>query len=130
MTADEDASERRCAQRMHAIMEGIVPLVDADYNVEEIAERYVVHRDTVYKGVRAGSPLFPKPHRKGTGPKAWLYFSAAAVQESDRNRILFYKTTPSWHEVYGDGATSAPRRCSAADVVAAQRSKRRKGSGA
>ena len=130
MNPDEDASERRCAQRMYEILRGNHPVVGDDYRVVDIAERYAVHPDTVYKGVRDGCPLFPKAHRKGKGPKAWLYFRAAAITECDRNRIAFYENTPSWHELYGDGAASAPPRRSAAAVLASQRPKLRPGSGA
>lgn len=113
---------------MYSILQGNHAIQDAEYDVTDIAERYCLHRDTVYKGVRAGSPLLPKPHRKGVGPRAWLYFSADAVQTCDRNRIYFYMTTPSWHELFGDGASAAPPRRSAIEVVSAQQSKRPAGS--
>ena len=112
-------SERRCAHRMHLIMRGRRPLDQGIYTVDEIAERYDVHRDTVYKGVRAGSPLFPRPGRKGAGPKAWLHFTAASIETSDRNRIAFYKTTPSWHDLFGAGASAAPMRRAATQVIQA-----------
>jgi hypothetical protein len=115
---------------MYEILEGEDQVVGDEYGVADIAERYAVHPVTVYKGVRNGSPLFPTAHRKGKGPKAWLYFSAAAIAECDLNRIAFYKTTPSWHEFYGDGAASAPPRRSAVAVVASQRPKHRPGSAA
>lgn len=130
MNPAEDASERRCAQRMYEILKGNDPVVGDEYGVADIAERYAVHPDTVYKGVRDGRPLFPTAHRKGKGPKAWLYFSAAAITECDLNRIAFYETTPSWHEFYGNGAASAPPRRSAATVLASQRPKHRPGSAA
>lgn len=114
------ASERRCAYRMHEIMRGMFALDGDTYSVDDIAERYDVHRDTVYKGIRAGSPLFPLASRKGDGPKAWLHFTLASIRTSDRNRIAFYKTTPSWHELFGDGASAAPARRAAAVVIQTQ----------
>lgn len=104
---------------MHEIMGGGFTLDEDAYSVDDIAERYDVHRDTVYKGIRAGSPLFPQASRKGSGPKAWLHFTRASIQTSDRNRIAFYKTTPSWHELFGDGASAAPVRRSATKVIQA-----------
>lgn len=113
------ASERRCANRMHQIMRGGFALDEDTYTVDDIAERYDVHRDTVYKGIRAGSPLFPQASRKGPGPKAWLHFTMASIRTSDRNRIAFYKTTPSWHELFGGGASAAPVRRAATKVIQA-----------
>ena len=110
------ASERRCAQRMYAIKLGRIPVEGGDYTVDEVAERYDVHRDTVYKGVRACSLLFPQADRKGAGPKAWLHFTSKSVETSDQFRIAFYETTPSWHEFFGDGASAAPARRAAAKL--------------
>ena len=76
-------------------------------------------RDTVYKGIRAGSPLFPQAGRKGAGPKAWLHFTTESIETSDRHRIAFYKTTPSWHDLFGAGASAAPVRRAAAQVIKA-----------
>lgn len=84
-----------------------------------MAERYDVHRDTVYKSIRAGSPLFPQANRTGAGPKAWLRFNAEAIRKSDWNRVAFYKTTPSWHELFGKGAAAAPVRLAATKVIQA-----------
>ena len=119
MSTEVVPSERRCAHRMHLIMRGRRPLDEGTYTVDEIAERYDVHRDTVYKGIRAGSPLFPRAGRKGAGPKAWLYFTAESIETSDRNRIAFYKTTPSWHGLFGAGASAAPVRRAATQVIQA-----------
>jgi hypothetical protein len=112
-------SERRCAHRMHLIMQGRRELDGGIYTVGEIAERYDVHRDTVYKGIRAGSPLFPQAGRKGAGPKAWLHFTTESIETSDRNRIAFYKRTPSWHDLFGAGASGAPARRAAKQVIQA-----------
>ena len=111
------ASERRCAARMYLIMRGGRPLQDEQYNVDELAERYLVHVGTVYRGVRLESPLFPRATRIGTGPRAWLYFTATAIEACDRNRIRFYRTTPSWHDLYGEGASAAPARRSAKALI-------------
>ena len=78
-----DGGERRCAERMLSIQRGWFPIDDGEWSVDDIADRYQVHRDTVYKGVRSGSPLFPKASRKGTGPKAWLYFAPEDIRECD-----------------------------------------------
>lgn len=110
-------SERRCAERMLLIQRGWYPIDADEWSVDEVADRYQVHRDTVYKGVRAGSPLFPRATRKGSGPKAWLYFSAQAIAACDQNRITFYMTTPSWHELTGQGVKAAPPRRSAQTVL-------------
>lgn len=125
LSGDDNASERWCAAAMRSILAGRYPLGGDDLTAEQVAERYRVHRDTVYKGVRSGSPLFPVASRKGRGPKAPLRFSPAAVAEADRNRIAFYKTTPSWHDLFGDGATAAPPRRSAKAVIAEHQAKRR-----
>lgn len=110
-------SERRCAERMLSIQRGWFPIDDGEWSVDDIADRYQVHRDTVYKGVRSGSPLFPKASRKGTGPKAWLYFAPEDIRECDQNRIAFYQTTPSWKVLTGQEAKAAPPRRSARDVL-------------
>ena len=110
-------SERRCAERMLSIQRGWFPIDDGEWSVDDIADRYQVHRDTVYKGVRSRSPLFPKASRKGTGPKAWLYFAPEDIRERDQNRIAFYQTTPSWKVLTGQEAKAAPPRRSARDVL-------------
>jgi hypothetical protein len=119
MTVKATASEQRCARRMRLIEQGHLPVDTNEYGVGDIAERYEVHRDTVYKGVRAQSPLFPQGSRKGSGPKAWLYFSPEAILACDLRRIAFYRTTPSWHEYFGKGASAAPARRSAKALIAA-----------
>lgn len=104
---------------MHGIMRGRFPLDFDVFTVNDIAERYDVHRDSVYKGIRAGSPLFPRAGRKGAGPKAWLHFTLESIRTCDQNRLTFYKTTPSWHELFGAGASAAPVRRSATKVIQA-----------
>lgn len=71
----------------------------------------------VVAAVRSASPLFPKASRKGTGPKAWLYFAPEDIRECDQNRIAFYQTTPSWKVLMGQEAKAAPPRRSARDVL-------------
>ncbi len=122
-------SERRCAERMLAIQRGWYPIDSDEFSVDEIADRYQVHRDTVYKGVRSGSPLFPKATRKRTGPKAWLYFSSEDVRDCDQNRIAFYQTTPSWKVLTGQEAKAAPPRRSAKEVLKGQATQVRKNAG-
>ena len=112
--------------RMHLILQGRFPLDDGEYTVDDVAERYGVHRDTVYKGVRAGAGLYPRTQRKGSGPKAWLYFSRAEIEACDKDRLEFYRTTPSWSELFGAGAAAAPARRSARDLIAAGRESNRR----
>lgn len=102
---------------MRFIEMGHLPVDINAYSVQDVAERYDVHRDTVYKGIQSESPLFPKPSRINAGPKAWVHFTPEAIIECDQNRIAFYKTTPSWHELYGEGASAAPIRLAAKKVV-------------
>jgi hypothetical protein len=59
-------------------------------------------------GYRAGSPLLPQASRKGGGPKAGLHFTVASIRMRDRNRIAFYKTTSSGHDLFCDGASAHP----------------------
>jgi len=110
-------SEVRCVERMMAIERGRLPISDEPYSIDGIADRYSVHRDTVYKAVRSNSPLFPVARREGDGPKAWLYFDRAAIEVCDAARLKFYKTTPSWHARMGDGPGAAPPRLAARVVV-------------
>ena len=68
------ASEVVCATRMWHIEQGGHPVAEAPHVIEDIAERYCVRADTVYKGVRARDPMYPEAHRNGAGPRAWLFF--------------------------------------------------------
>jgi hypothetical protein len=104
---------------MLSIQNGWYPIYEIEWSVDDVADRYQVHRDTVYKGVRADSPLFPKATRKGTGPKAWLYFTPEDIRQCDQSRIAFYQTTPSWQVLLGQDAGAAPPRRSAREVVKA-----------
>ncbi len=119
MVGRTESSELRCARHMFLVMRGHYELDQDEYTVDDIAIRYGVRADTVYRAVRAGDPLYPAAHRKGQGLKAWLYFSRATVAQCDQDRLAFYKTTPSWKRLHGEEAGSAsPRR--AAHVVIAE----------
>lgn len=125
MTDPKESSEMRCARHMFLILRGHYPLDQDVYNPDDIAARYGVRPDTVYRAVRAGDPLYPVAYRKGVGPKAWLFFSREAVEKCDRDRLAFYRTTPSWHAKYMANPTPAPPR-RAAKVVIAEVGKGRK----
>jgi len=125
----KQASEVVCAYRMRQIEQGRLSVQDVPFLIEDIAERYSVRRDTVYKGVKAQNPLFPEAHRKGAGPKAWLHFTPQSIRDCDARRIAFYRTTPSWHRLFGDGPWAAPPRRSAKDVIATLPMKREKPGG-
>ena len=122
-------SEPRCARRMRAIELGRFLLTKAWYTAIEVAERYDVHDQTVYKGARLGQALYPVATAvvtadttavvtaEGTGERPRIKFSREAIEACDRARLLFYKTTPSWHQMMRSDAP-APRRRSAAAVIA------------
>lgn len=118
-------SEFRCAQRMKFIRNGGHPLTEANYTVLDVAERYDVHRDTAYKGIRSGDPMFPEARPTGYGRRPRLVISREAIEICDRNRLAFYRTTPSWHDNFVPGSPAAPPRRSARAVIAEirQRSK-------
>jgi len=118
MESRSESSELRCARHMYWVTRGHFELDQEEYTVDEIATRYGVRADTVYRAVRARDPLYPAAHRKGQGPKAWLYFSRAAVAQCDRDRLAFYETTPSWKRLHGEEAGSAPPRRAAHVVIA------------
>lgn len=111
-------SERRCARRMRVIELGQFRLQRPWYSVFEVAERYEVHFQTLYKGARVGHALYPVTTAEGKGPRSRIKFSREAIEACDRARLLFYKTTPSWHEMMGFDASLAPPRRSAAAVIA------------
>jgi hypothetical protein len=111
------ASEVICAQQMYSIARGGSPLTYPDYTVEEVAHRYRVTRDAVYRGIRRGDPLYPKATRQGNGPKAPLVITRAAMKACDVRRIKFYKTTPSWFKLDGREGQKPPARRSARDLL-------------
>jgi len=111
-------SEPRCACRMRRIELGKFPLEPRLYTAFEVAERYEVHFQTLYKGARVGHALYPVPTAEGKGPRSRIKFSRAAIEACDQARLLFYKTTPSWHQMMGSDSSLAPPRRSAAAVIA------------
>ena len=103
---------------MRQIELGQFRLTEAWYRAFEVAERYDVHEQTLYKGARIGHPLYPVATAVGTGKRPRIQFSREAIEACDRDRLLFYKKTPSWYEMMGLDASLAPRRRSAAAVIA------------
>lgn len=113
-------SGRRCAGRMRAIELGQFRLKLAWYTAFEVAERYEVHFQTVYKGARLGDELYPVATAEGTGKRPRIKFSREAIEACDRARLLFYKTTPSWHEMMRINDPAPPRRSAAAVIAAGE----------
>lgn len=118
---NQRASEVVCAERMRSIAAGRIPVDGDDYYVEDVAERYCVTCDTVYRGIRRRSPLYPKAYRRGKGPKAVLVITPAAVKACDGRRIKFYKSTPSWLKLDGKEGQKPPVRRSARELLGAVR---------
>lgn len=85
-----------CAQRMREIEAGVRPLDQASYDAHEVAERYGVHVNTVYRCMKGNDPLYPYPQPLGIGPRPRLSASKEQVEACDQRRLVFYKTTPSW----------------------------------
>lgn len=111
------SSERECANRMYSIAHGSNRLTYSDYQVEEVAERYGVHRDTVYRGIRSGDPMYPDAQRLGNGPKAGIVVLKEDLEACDERRIAFYKTTPSWMLFEGLDFKKPPPRRSARSLL-------------
>lgn len=111
-------SERKCAQRMHSIDAGCNFLHYDEYEVAEVAERYGVHRDTAYRGIRRHDPMYPDAVPQGNGSKPRLVVSREAIEACDARRIAFYKTTPSWLYLEGLDFMSPPPRRSARALMA------------
>ena len=118
-------SELRCARRMRLIAQGRFPLEEAWYTALEAANRYEVHVQSVYDGIRFGHALYPVAVASGDGPRPRRQFSREAIKACDRTRLLLYKTTPSWHEEAGFDASRAPPRRSAATVIAEHEQRKR-----
>jgi hypothetical protein len=112
------ASERRCAQRMYEIGRGMWRLTQATYTVEEVAMRYAVHRDTAYKGIRSGDPMYPHAVPAGDGPRPRLLVPREEIAKCDRRRIAFYVTTPSWFRLFRELDAVPPPRRSARAILA------------
>lgn len=115
------ASEVICAKHMRSIAAGHDPVEDYDYYVDDVAERYGVTCDTVYRGIRRGSPLYPEAYRREKGPKAVLVITPGALKACDGRRIKFYETTPSWFKLEGRDWDKPPARKSARALLGAVR---------
>jgi len=111
--AYKQSSEEKCAYQMKRILDGELPLDEDEYWVIDIAERYHVHIDTAFKGIRRGDPMFPRSHPLGDGPKPRIAIARAEVQSCDERRLTFYRTTPSWIRAFENGSDDFPRRKSA-----------------
>ena len=114
-------SEVVCAQRMYSIARGGSPLAESSYSVDEIAHRYGVTPDAVYRGIRLGSPLYPVATRDGNGPRAPLLITCEALEACDARRIEFYMTTPSWFKLDGRDWQKPPLRKSARALLGSAR---------
>ena len=110
---------------MRQIELGRFLLKKAWYTAIEVAERYDVHDQTVYKGARLGEALYPVSTAvvtaEGTGERPRILFSREAIEAADRARLLFYKTTPSWHQMMRSDAPAPPRRSAAAVIAETER---------
>ena len=113
-------SEPRCALRTRQIELGRFLLTEAWYKAFEVAERYDVYEQTLYKGAQVGHPLYPVATAEGTGERPRIKFSREAIEACDRARLLFYKTTPSWHEMMRINEPAPPRRSAAAVIAAGE----------
>jgi transposase len=111
-------SEPRCASYMYEILRGAWPLTRQVYTVEEVAQRYGVHRDTAYKGIRSGDPMYPRAEPAGDGPRPRLLIRRDEIAACDRRRLEFYRTTPSWHKLFREVDAVPPPRRSARAVLA------------
>ena len=109
----ESKSEEQCARRMKMILDKQYPLEKKSvFSVYEVAERYAVHIDTAFKGIRSGDPLYPRSHPLGTGLRPRVGIFREEIVDCDKRRTKFYKTTPSWIKNYEEGDTF-PKRISA-----------------
>lgn len=113
MVAYRQSSEEKCAYQMKRIQDGELPLVEDEYWVIDIAERYHVHIDTAFKGIKRGDPMFPRSHPLGNGPRPRIAISKEEVEACDERRLEFYKTTPSWIRAFENGRDDFPQRVSA-----------------
>ena len=98
-------------------------LTEAWYKAFEVAERYDVHEQTLYKGAPVGHPLYPVATAEGTGERPRIKFSREAIEACDWARLLSYKTTPSWHEMMRINEPAPPRGSAAAVIAAGEPSK-------
>lgn len=117
MRYKQGSSEIRCAVRMYEIFSGRHPQTKETYTVREIAERDDLHRDTVYKSIRAGDPMLPLAQLLRERVRPRLVVRRDAVVTCDQNRLVFYRTTPSWSRNFIVGSPQAPPRRSARVVL-------------
>ena len=103
---------------MREILAGLHPIAQDAYTVEEIADRYDVDQCTAYKGIRRSDGMYPTPEARAGGVRPRVVIRGEAVEACDRNRVAFYRTTPSWNQRFVNGAPAAPLRRSARVVIA------------
>jgi len=104
---------------MAEISRGQHPLVGELFTVQEVADRYEVHRDTAYKAIRAGHVLYPEAIEDGVGPRPRLLVWRQAVEACDERRLTYYRTTAAWHGMSGNGIKPPPRRVSGKRAIEA-----------
>ncbi|MBV5347057.1 hypothetical protein JZU46_02410 [bacterium] len=117
MKVQGQGSESQCAHQMKRIEDGELPLDEDIYFVIDIAERYHVREDTVFKGVRSGDPMYPRSHPLGSGPRPRIAMTREEVEACDARRLAFYKTTPSWIRHFECTQDGFPARKSARSLL-------------
>ena len=106
-------SEAQCAYQMSLIGDGYLPLEEEIYYVCDVADRYRVREDTVFKGMRSGDPMYPRSHPLGNGPRPRIAITRKEMKLCDERRLAFYETTPSWIKRFGPSPEVFPPRISA-----------------
>lgn len=84
---------------MAEISRGLHPLVGELFTIQEVADRYDVHRDTAYKAIREARPLFPEAIQDGTGPRPRLLVWRQSIEACDTRRLIYYKGTMAWRSM-------------------------------
>ena len=79
----------------------------------DIAERYHVREDTVFKGIRSGDSMYPRSHPLGSGPRPRIAITREEVAACDERRLAFYKPSPIWIRHYECTMEVFPARKSA-----------------
>ena len=106
-------SESQCAYQMSRIENGDMPLDAEIYYVCDVAYRYRVREDTVFKGMRSGDPMYPRSHPLGNGPRPRIAVTREEMELCDERRLAFYETTPSWIKRFEPSTDVFPQRISA-----------------
>ena len=107
-------SEEQCARRMKDIFDKKNVLEQkSTFFIFEVAQRYGVHLDTAYKGIRSDDPLYPRSHALGNGTRPRIAIARDEIIACDERRIKFYKNTPSWCKNYEEFDGKFPIRISA-----------------